>query len=78
MVLHRRGENHRSWRQRTLVAGALLGALTGLGMAYLLVQRAEEQGGEIRLSSAEKIRLGLSVLGLLRQVADLAQVDEKA
>lgn len=78
MTLEERRESQTTWRQRTLLAGAVLGALTGLGMAYLLVQRAEEQGGEIRLSSAEKIRLGLSVLGLLRQVADLAESDKKA
>ncbi len=45
----------------------------GVGIAYLLVQRAEEQGGEVRLSPGESVRLGLSLLGLLRQVTDLAQ-----
>lgn len=30
-----------SWTGRVLVVGAVLGALTGLGAAYLLIQRAK-------------------------------------
>jgi hypothetical protein len=66
------------WKSRTLMAGGLIGALTGIGVAYLLVQRAERQGGEMRLSSGEGLRLGLLVIGMLRQVADLASPDEDA
>jgi hypothetical protein len=65
------------WRSRTLLVGSLLGAVTGLGVAMLLVKRAERQGGEMRLSTGEGMRLGLLVLGMLRQVADLATPDEE-
>jgi hypothetical protein len=65
------------WKSRTLLAGGLIGAITGMGIAYLLVQRADRQGGEMRLSSGEGLRLGLLVLGMLRQVADLASPDEE-
>ncbi|MGA9533281.1 MAG: hypothetical protein WBR18_11240 [Anaerolineales bacterium] len=63
---------------KLLLAGGLIGAVTGMGVAYLLAQRAERQGGEMQLSSGEGLRLGLLVLGLLRQVADLATPDEDA
>lgn len=63
-------------KQRTLMVGGILGALVGVGVAYLLVQRAERQGGDIELSGGEGIRLGLLVLGMLRQVADLASPEE--
>lgn len=64
-----------SWKSRLLLAGGLVGALTGLGVAYLMVQRAERRGGDLELSSGEGLRLGLLLLGLLRQVADLASPD---
>ncbi len=60
-----------------LFLGGCLGALTGVGIAYVLAQRAERQGGEVRLSTGEGLRLGLVMLGMLRQVADLALPDEE-
>jgi hypothetical protein len=68
------GEN---WRPKILALGALIGALTGLGAAYLLVQRAEKEGGEPNLSTKEGITLGLLVFGLLRQVSQLGGGDSK-
>ena len=64
-----------SWKSRLLLAGGVVGALTGLGVAYLMVQRAEHRGGDLELSSGEGLRLGLLLLGMLRQVADLASPD---
>lgn len=63
-------------KARILFLGGCLGAVTGMGVAYLLAQRAERQGGEVRLSSGESLRLGLLLLGMLRQVSDLALPDE--
>ena len=62
---------------QTLVLGGILGALTGVGVAYLLVKRSEQQDGEMSLTTGEGIRLGLLVLGLLRQVSDLAVPDKE-
>jgi len=64
-----------NWQGKTLVLGALIGALVGVGAAYLLVQRAEKEAGSIRLGTGEGIKLGLLVLGLLRQVAQLGDGD---
>ena len=61
---------------RTILLGGLIGAVTGMGVAYLIAQRANRQGGEVSLSTGEGLRLGLLVLGMLRQVADLASPDE--
>jgi hypothetical protein len=60
-----------AWKARLLIAGGLLGALTGVGIAGLLIQRAEREGVPPRLATGEGIRLGLLVLGLLRQVSEL-------
>jgi len=65
-----------NWKSRTLLAGGLLGALTGLGVAYLLIRRAEERGERLRLRPKEGIKLGMGLLGLLRQVSNMGEGGE--
>lgn len=62
-----------NWKTTTLIVGAVVGAITGVGAAYLLVRRAEQEDGEVALSTGEGLRLGLLVLGLLRQIAQLGE-----
>jgi len=50
-----------NWRTRTLILGSVIGAVTGLVMAVLLLRRAEQQG--------ERPKIGMALLGLLRQIA---------
>ncbi|MEW6567939.1 MAG: hypothetical protein AB1449_07200 [Chloroflexota bacterium] len=64
-----------NWKAKTLLIGMLVGALTGLGAAYLLVRRAEETESRPRLTPGLGMRLGLLVLGLLRQVGRLGEGD---
>jgi hypothetical protein len=64
-------EEDRSWKVRTLLIGAVVGAITGVGVAFALVQRAEQQGETVKLKSGEGIRLGMGVLGLLRQIGQI-------
>ncbi len=66
-----------SWTGQVLVIGAVVGALTGLGAAYLLIQRAKKKAERPNLNASEGIKLGLLVFGLLRQVAMLGSGDEK-
>lgn len=66
-----------NWRPKLLVVGAVIGALTGIGAAYLLIQRAEKAGSRPELSTREGISLGLLVFGLLRQVSALGSGEEK-
>ncbi len=60
-----------TWKAKTLLSGAVLGALTGLGAAYLLTQRAEKKGESLALSSGQGLKLGMLVVGLLRQILQL-------
>jgi hypothetical protein len=66
-----------SWTGQVLVIGAVVGALTGLASAYLLIQRAKKRVEAPNLNASEGIKLGLLVFGLLRQVAMLGSGDEK-
>lgn len=66
-----------SWTGKVLAIGVVVGALTGLGAAYLLIQRAKKRAELPNLNASEGIKLGLLVFGLLRQVAMLGSGDEK-
>jgi hypothetical protein len=65
-----------SWVTQVLVIGAVVGALTGLGGAYLLIQRSKRKAEPPSLSTSEGLRLGLIIFGLLRQVAMLGDDDK--
>ena len=66
-----------NWKTKLLLIGAVIGALTGVGAAYLMIQRAEKQGIKPALSTKEGVSLGMLVFGLLRQVSQLGSGDEK-
>lgn len=63
------------WQNRILVSGAIIGAIVGVGGAYLLVQNAEKRGQQVEVTTGKGLRLGLLLLGLLRQVAQLGEGD---
>jgi len=64
-------EEQSQLRTRIMVIGGVLGTLVGLGAAYMLVQRADKEGQELNLNTGEGIRLGMLLLGVLRQVSRL-------
>ena len=62
-----------NWKTKTMVIGAVLGALIGVGGAYLLIQNAEKQGNVVSVNAGDGVKLGLMVMGVLRQVAALGE-----
>jgi hypothetical protein len=63
-------EESNSWKINTLIIGAVVGAVTGLVAAFILVQRAEAEQSKPKLNAGEGVKLGLGVLGLLRLLSD--------
>ncbi len=57
-----------NWKAKALIIGGLVGALTGLGATYIMVQRSEDPP---EMGAADGLKLGLLLLGLVRQVGDL-------
>lgn len=57
-------------RTKILALGTIIGALVGLGAAYLILQRVDEQG-ELSLSPKEGVKLGISVFSFFRQITQL-------
>ena len=61
-----------NWKPKVLITGAVLGALLGLGAAYLMIQNSgDDKPPEI--SAGEGVKLGVVIMGLLRSVATLGE-----
>jgi nitrate reductase gamma subunit len=60
-----------SWKLQALVIGGVLGALVGLGAAFLLTKRAEQKGTSLAISPGKGVQLGVMVAGLLRSILSL-------
>jgi gas vesicle protein len=58
-------------KSKTLLFGALIGAVTGLIAAVLLTRRAEKNERETAITTGEGLKLGVLVVGLLRAIASL-------
>jgi hypothetical protein len=55
---------------KILALGTIIGALVGLGAAYLLLQRIDEEGN-LNIGSKEGVKLGISVFSFFRQITQL-------
>jgi hypothetical protein len=62
-----------NWKAKALIIGGLVGALTGLGATYIMVQRSEDPP---EMGATDGLKLGLLLLGLVRQVGDLGSQKE--
>jgi hypothetical protein len=62
-----------NWKPKALIIGAVIGALVGVGAAYLYAQRVESENAEPTMRPADGVRLGVMVLGLLRSIAELGE-----
>ena len=58
-------------KSKTLIVGALIGAVTGLLAAMLLQRNAEKSERETAITTGEGLKLGALVFGLLRAIASL-------
>ena len=72
-----------SWKNQTMIIGGVLGALAGVGAALLYV-RGEEEALEDELEKGPQrkslapvamLPIAISLLGVLRQIAGLADRD---
>lgn len=56
-------------KRKILVTGALVGCITGVIAAVLLIQRSERQHTTPHITAGEGVKLGAFVFTLLRQIA---------
>ena len=60
-----------NWKAKTMVVGVALGALLGAAAAYMLIQNAEREQTQVKVTAGDGVKLGATVFGLLRQVSQL-------
>ncbi len=68
------GSRTANWKMRTTLIGTVLGALAGVAAAMMFIRRGEETGEPPSLRKIDPglaLTAGVTLLGLLRQIADL-------
>ncbi len=60
-----------NWKPKVLIVATAIGAVIGLGVALLLINRVEEDE-KLEFSPAQGVKLGLAGLTFLRTVTQLA------
>ena len=60
-------------KNRILLVGALIGAITGLAGAMMLIRRAENSDGEAHITTGDGMKLGVMIFGLLRAISSLGE-----
>jgi hypothetical protein len=60
-----------SWKTKTLIIGAVLGAISGAIAALVIIQRSEENKQEPHITAGDGVKVGLGVLGVLRLLSDI-------
>jgi hypothetical protein len=63
-----------NWKVVTLVIGGLIGLLSGLAGAYLVIRQQEKTGQPLKLTSGEGARIGMGILALLKQVSETGKL----
>jgi len=66
-----------NWRTTAYLVGAAVGAVVGVGAAYLYINAVEQQDEMPELKPGEAVGIGLAVLALLRQIAGIRAPDDK-
>jgi ABC-type Fe3+-siderophore transport system permease subunit len=61
------------WKYKALFIGGSIGALVGMGAAYLLTKRAEQKGQSLAITPVKGVQLGVMLAGLLRSILSLGE-----
>lgn len=60
-----------SWKNKTIIIGAVAGLLVGIAAAYIVIQRAEQEDTPPKVTAGDGVKVGLGLLGVLRMIADM-------
>jgi hypothetical protein len=60
------------WKTKTLILGAIVGAILGVGTAYLMNRTAEESGGgPPSITTGDAVKAAIGIIGVVRGIASL-------
>jgi len=60
------------WKAKAIIVGGVVGALVGAGAAYLYIRNIEEAESPPPVGAKDALSVGVSVVSLLKQIANLA------
>ncbi len=63
-----------TWKNKSLLLGTLLGAMSGLGAALLYIRSVEDSGSQEpdKIATGDILKMVISVFNLIKQVSSLA------
>lgn len=64
-------EPKNNWKTNTWIFGALIGLVSGLFAAYMLIKRADVEENKPKITPGDGVKLGLGVLSVFKLVSDL-------
>jgi len=59
------------WKSKFLIVGALVGLISGLLAAFVIIQRAEQKQIKPNINAGDGVKVGLGVLGVLKLISDI-------
>lgn len=67
------------WKKRTMIIGAVIGAVVGLGAAMLLTKNAEklDDANPPEISPGEALGIAVAIIGVVRGIASLGDGGSK-
>jgi hypothetical protein len=63
-------EDNQNWKNKVILAGALIGLITGIGAAYLYVKKADELPERPKLTTGDGMKLGMGLVGVLKLISE--------
>lgn len=64
-------EETKNWKSQTLIIGCIIGAIAGLGAAYIMIRRAEEAQTKPQLTTGDGVKIGMGLAGVIKLISDL-------
>jgi hypothetical protein len=63
-----------TWKNKSLLLGTVLGAMSGLGAALLYIRTVEDTGSPepSKIATGDALKMVISVFGLIKQISSLA------
>ncbi|PKN88003.1 MAG: hypothetical protein CVU46_02480 [Chloroflexi bacterium HGW-Chloroflexi-8] len=61
------------WKKKYILIGGIVGLVSGLFAAFVLIQRAEQRQMTPKINAGDGVKVGLGVLGVLKLIADLGE-----
>ena len=64
-------DNSDNWKTRILVIGSVLGLISGLGAAYIIIRRSEEAQQKPQLTTGDGVKIGMGLAGVFKLISDV-------